>query len=106
MAHDITGTPDVFERDPTGATNDVDEILFSIRQIINPLDPSGCGPRKGLTAPTESMTEIDRRQQLIIGSLRLLETNNCRSPRAWAPLSLHRSKGRRLKRRRLEDKTY
>ena len=40
MVQDVVGDPDSFDRDPTGVGNG-DEIIFSIRQIPDPLDPDG-----------------------------------------------------------------
>jgi|GEM_PF-1287890 len=39
MVHDIIGSDDTFDRNGNGGPGD--EILFSIRQIVDPLDPSG-----------------------------------------------------------------
>ena len=39
MVHEIIGNGDTFDREPAGAPGD--EILFSIRQIIDPTDPTG-----------------------------------------------------------------
>ena len=39
MVRDIVGDNDSFDRDPTGAPGD--QLIFSIRQIPNPLDPDG-----------------------------------------------------------------
>ena len=41
MVRDVIGSEDVFDGDPTGAANPSDEIIFSIRQILDPSDPSG-----------------------------------------------------------------
>lgn len=39
MVQDVIGEPETFTRDPAGGPGD--EIIFSIRQIIDPLDPDG-----------------------------------------------------------------
>ncbi len=39
MVQDVVGDPDVFEAPPVGGPGD--EIIFSIRQIIDPVDPDG-----------------------------------------------------------------
>lgn len=40
MVQDVFGEDESFDRDPTGAT-DGDTLIFSIRQIVDPSDPSG-----------------------------------------------------------------
>ncbi|MCC7474016.1 MAG: PEP-CTERM sorting domain-containing protein [Pirellulales bacterium] len=40
MVHDLVGSGDLFESDPTG-NGGIDEILFSIRQVVNAGYPSG-----------------------------------------------------------------
>jgi hypothetical protein len=39
MVQDVIGDPDRFDEDPAGGAHD--EIIFSIRQIVNPADPDG-----------------------------------------------------------------
>lgn len=41
MVWDRFGDSDTFDRDPTGDTNGMDQILFSIRQIVDLADPTG-----------------------------------------------------------------
>lgn len=40
MVREVAGDPEVFGRDPTGAA-ELDQVIFSIRQIIDPSDPTG-----------------------------------------------------------------
>lgn len=41
MVQDVIGDIDTFEGNPTGGDGPVDEIIFSITQIVDPMDPDG-----------------------------------------------------------------